>query len=82
VIDEPGYLTTAEFGRRLRWSARTIHDKIATAVFREGIHFFQPPGCHRLWKWSAIVEWLEGLHADVVDTQPFRLARSGGRRLL
>jgi hypothetical protein len=80
-----GYLTTAEVCRRLKWSARTIRDKIAAAVFREGVHFFQPPRCHRLWKWPAIVAWLEGKEQaviDRVDGEQVRLARAGGRKLL
>jgi hypothetical protein len=80
-----GYLTTAEVGRRLKWSPRTIREKIAGGIFREGVHFFQQPSCHRLWKWSAVVAWLEGKERVVIDragSEQVRLARAGGRELL
>lgn len=79
---EPEYLTTAEVGKRLKWSARTMRAKIAAGVFVAGKHFFQPPGCQLRWKWTAIVAWLEGTHESVVDSEPVRLARSGGRELV
>jgi hypothetical protein len=76
------YLTTGELTQRLRWAPRTIRAKIAAGVFREGMHFFQPPGCQRRWKWSAVVAWLEGQHSTVVDAEEAPLARGGGRELL
>ena len=81
--DLEGYITTTELSRRLCWSARTIRDKIAEGVFREGVHFFQPPGCHRLWKWPAVVAWVEGKEGKVIDDdESIRLAHGGGKALL
>ena len=54
------YCTTSEVAARLRWSRRTVREKIRNGVFRLNEHFFQPPGCQMRWKWSAVAAWLEG----------------------
>lgn len=76
------YLTSAEVAGRLRWSVRTLRAKIAAGALREGLHFFRPQGCQPRWKWAAVVEWLEGQQAPVVEGERLRLAHGGGRRLL
>jgi hypothetical protein len=82
-VEPEGYLTTAEVMKRLKWSARTMRAKIADGVFREGQHFFQPAGCQRRWKWSAVAAWLEGKERPVIDDQEsIRLAHGGGKELL
>ena len=71
AIVPPAYLTTAEAAAYLRWSKRTIREKVRTGVFRRGQHYFQPPGCQMRWKTDAIVRWLESegtnLFANVGD---------------
>jgi hypothetical protein len=63
------YLTTSEVARCLRWSKRTLRAKVRAGVFRQGVHFFRRPGCQVLWKWAAIVRWLEAdpTYTPVVD---------------
>jgi excisionase family DNA binding protein len=67
----PAYLSTAEAAAYLRWSKRTIREKVRTGVFRRGQHYFQPPGCQMRWTTEAIVRWLESegtnLFANVGD---------------
>lgn len=54
------YCDTAELRRRLpNLSKKTVERRIEDGVWRRGVHFFQPAGSQRLWKWSAIVEWIE-----------------------
>ena len=53
------YLTIAEVAARLKLSAKTVRNKIAAGVFREGVHFFRPAGLGPRFKWSAVVAWLE-----------------------
>ena len=53
------YLTTAEAAVLLRYSQKTLRNKIAAGVFREGIHFVQKEGCQKRWKRSVLVAWLE-----------------------
>jgi len=57
---EPQYLRTAEVAARLRWSKRTVREKVRIGVFRRGEHFFEPGGCQPRWKWSAVAAWMEG----------------------
>jgi excisionase family DNA binding protein len=70
IVPHP-YLTTAEAAAYLRWSKRTIREKVRTGVFRRGAHYFVPPGCQMRWKTEALVKWLESegtnLFANVGD---------------
>lgn len=68
------YLTTSEVARYLRWSKRTLRAKVRAGVFRQGVHFFRRPECQVLWKWAAIVRWLEAdpTSTPVVDEHLFR----------
>ena len=56
----PEYVTTSEIAMYLRWSTRTVRQKVRAGMFRLNEHFFRPPGCQTRWKLSAIADWLEG----------------------
>ena len=56
---EPEFISMREVAQRLRWSKRTVREKVRTGVFRRGEHFFEPSGCQPRWKWSAVVAWME-----------------------
>ena len=56
---EREYITTREVAARLRWSRRTVREKIRTGVFRRGVHFFEPAHTRRFWRWSSVVAWVE-----------------------
>jgi len=66
------YLTIDEIAARLKCNKKTILNRIAEGVFREGVHYFRPTGvktsgkhagdkwsCEPLFKWSAVVAWVE-----------------------
>lgn len=69
-----GYLTDAELAPKLTWSPKTLESKVRAGVFIKGVHYFQPPGMRRRWKWSAVVEWLEGCGDQRVDDSSIPLA--------
>jgi excisionase family DNA binding protein len=53
------YLTIPEVAALLKVKPKTIRNKMAAGVFREGVHFFRPPGLGPRFKSSAVVAWLE-----------------------
>ncbi len=53
------YLTIKELSSRLGIDPKTLRNKMASGIFRRGIHFFSPRGLGPRFKWSAIVSWLE-----------------------
>ena len=76
------YLTTAEVARRLHVSVKTLRNKVAAGVFREGSHFFRRPGFAPRWRWDRVVEWLETPTPESPDAGILPLAEPGGRRLV
>ena len=54
------YLTIAEAAELLRVKPLTIRERMRLGVFRRGVHYFRRPGTRALFKYSALVEWLEG----------------------
>ena len=53
------YLTIAELSARLKLKPKTVKNKMASGIFRKGIHYFSPEGLGPRFKWSAVVAWLE-----------------------
>jgi len=53
------YLTIAELSSRLKVEPKTVRNKMASGIFRKGVHYFSPRGLRPRFKWSAIVAWLE-----------------------
>ena len=77
VPDARMYLSTEQLTARTPWSVEAIDKMIQRSVLVKGIHFFQlRPRSQRLFKWTAIVELIEGRavpisEEPVVDgTQP------------
>ena len=54
------YLTIKELGERLKISPKTIMNKMALGIFQKGHHYFSRQGLGPRFKWSAVVDWLEG----------------------
>ena len=73
------YLTTAEAAAFLRLKPKTLRNKVASGLFREGTHFFRKVGLGPRWRRSALEAWLEGKESPAVEV--FALAQSGGRRI-
>jgi hypothetical protein len=53
------YLTIAEVAAKLKIKPKTIKNKMATGIFKKGMHYFSRPGLGPRFKWSAVVAWLE-----------------------
>ena len=53
------YLTINEVTARLKLSPKTIKNKMASGIFRRGVHYFSPRGLRPRFKWSAVQAWLE-----------------------
>jgi len=61
------YLTIKEVSVLLKVTSKTVQNKMASGVFKRGIHYFSPKGLGPRFKWSAIVTWLE--EKEVQTTQ-------------
>ena len=53
------YLTIKKLGERLTLEPKTIKNKMASGIFKKGVHYFSPKGLRPRFKWSAVVAWLE-----------------------
>jgi hypothetical protein len=53
------YLTIQELSGRLKLKPKTVKNKMASGIFRKGVHYFSPAGLGPRFKWSAVVAWLE-----------------------
>lgn len=55
------YLYTEELAELTPWSVQAINTKVKRGELRRGVHYFQEHGrSRRTFKWSAIVEYIEG----------------------
>lgn len=76
-VIEPEYITTAEVAARLRWSTRTLREKVRTGVFRLNEHFSRLQNSRTFWKWSAIARSMEsGRTSAVVEDERVRNGRN------
>jgi hypothetical protein len=66
------YLTIDELSARLKLEPKTIRNKMASGVFRKGVHYFSPQGLRPRFKWSAIVAWLEGSEGQPSNGIPMK----------
>ncbi len=53
------YLKIGEVAERLKLSPKTIKNKMASGIFKRGVHYFSPRGMGPRFKWNAVVAWLE-----------------------
>lgn len=58
LIEE--YLTVKEVAQRLKYEPRTIKDKMHDGTFILTVHWLRPKGRRPLFKWSKVVELIEG----------------------
>ena len=63
------YLTITELSVRLKVKPKTIKNKMASGIFRKGIHYFSPKGLGPRFRWSAVVAWLEQSQEPVTATE-------------
>ena len=68
------YLTIKEVAARLKLRPKTIQNKMAAGVFRQGVHYFRPDGLGTRFKWRAVVKWIESPRNQTQKTltQSFR----------
>jgi hypothetical protein len=66
------YLTVEELSARLKLEPKTIRNKMASGIFRRGIHYFSPQGLRPRFKWSAVVAWIEGNNTQQESGIPMR----------
>jgi hypothetical protein len=52
------YFTINEVAARLKLSPKTIKNKMASEIFRKGVHYFRSQGLRPRFKWSAVQAWL------------------------
>ena len=73
VGQDPEYLTIDEVATRLKCKRKTVINRMISGIYVEGVHYFRPAGtnkkgkpwrCDPLFKWSAIVAWVEGNHRE------------------
>ena len=75
------YLTIAEAAARLKVAPKTLRNKMASGVFRKGVHYFSPPGMGPRFKWSVIVSWLEQAQKETPDETLDAIPMARGYRL-
>jgi len=61
------YLTISEVAARLKVKPKTVRNKMASGVFRKGVHYIRPKGLGTRFKWGAVVAWLEQGDAGTPD---------------
>jgi len=80
--DHPSeYMTTQEAGELLRLSPKSLRNKIALGIFREGVHYHTRRGIGLRWLRSALVAWLSGTDRNDETENDLPLAQPGGRRV-
>jgi hypothetical protein len=74
-------MTTREAGELLRLSPKSLRNKIALGIFREGVHYHTRRGIGLRWLHSALVAWLAGTDRRDETEGDLPLAQPGGRRV-
>jgi hypothetical protein len=63
------YLTIEELSARLKLKPKTVKNKMASGIFRRGVHYFSPQGLGPRFKWSAVVAWLEQQQTEAAELE-------------
>lgn len=69
------YLTISEVAARLKVKPKTVRNKMASGVFRKGVHYIRPKGLGTRFKWGAVVAWLEQGETGTPDYDSIPMAR-------
>lgn len=59
------FINLKELCDRLSMAQQSIYNKINTGIFIEGVHFFKPTGGKLLFKWAAMLEWVENKSENI-----------------
>jgi hypothetical protein len=69
------YLTIPEVAARLKVKPKTVRNKMASGVFRKGVHYFSRPGMGPRFKWGAVVAWIEQEETGTPEEDSIPMAR-------
>src|SRR5215471_19988450 len=69
------YLTISEVAGRLKVAPKTVRNKMASGVFRKGVHYVRPNGLGTRFKWGAVVAWLEQEETGTPEEDAIPMAR-------
>lgn len=69
------YLTVSELSQRIKYTEQSIYNLICSGTFKEGEHFFKPTAKKVLFKWQAVINWIEGRDHE---TMLFNESANGG----
>ena len=69
------YLTIAEVAGRLKWTPKTVRNKMAAGEFRQGVHYFRRKGLSARFKWGAVVAWVEEEATGTPEEDAIPMAR-------
>ena len=69
------YLTISEVAARLKVRPKTVRNKMASGVFRKGVHYFRRTGFGTRFKWGAVVALLEEKEAGTAEEDSIPMAR-------
>src|SRR5215468_9289687 len=69
------YLTIGEVAARLKVAPKTVRNKMASGVFRKGVHYIRPKGFGTRFKWGAVVALLESEETGTPDVDAIPMAR-------
>ena len=69
------YLTIGEVAGRLKVKPKTVRNKMASGVFRQGVHYVRPKGLGTRFKWGAVVAWLEQEETGMPEEESIPMAR-------
>jgi Helix-turn-helix domain len=62
------YLTIKETAALLKVSAKRVRNLMCAGAFKQGEHFFRPPGLGARFKRSALLAWIESKEEKDSDT--------------
>src|SRR5262244_3023907 len=69
------YLTIGEVAARLKVKPKTVRNKMASGVFRKGVHYIRPKGFGTRFKWGAVVALLESEETGTPEENAIPMAR-------
>jgi hypothetical protein len=79
--DHPSeYMTTREAGELLRLSPKSLRNKIALGIFREGVHYHTRRGIGLRWLHSALAAWLAGTDRRDETENDFAVGTAWGQK--
>ena len=75
------YLSADQLAEVTPWSISAIEKMVSRGVLRRDVHYFQPFGrrTQLVFKWSAVVALIEGVHSKSDDTDSEHVVEGRGK---